>query len=670
MVIRTKEKLFLFFQLSSLRLKSESSSNHARRGSMPISISDPAIFLFHQGTNYYSHQLLGCHQETQNNQKGLRFIVWAPHATNVEVAGDFNDWTGTDYPLVRINHSGLWAGFFTTIEPGSCYKYRITKEQGTSFLKADPYARQAEVRPRTASLTPTSAPYNWGDVNWQQKKQTYHPYHEPILIYELHLGSWRTKEDGSLYSYREVVERLIPYIKELGYTHIELLPLAEHPYDLSWGYQITGYYAVTSRYGSPNDFKYFVDQCHQNEIGVIMDWVPGHFCKDAHGLRQFDGKPLYEYSDPRKAEKKSWGTLTFDFGRPEVQSFLISNAIFWLDYYHIDGLRIDAVASMVFLNFDKQADDEPLKNSYGGEENLEALAFIKKLNEVVFRFFPNALMMAEDSSDLPGISKPTYLGGLGFNFKWDMGWMNDMLTYMAYDPVYRKWHHNLLTFSFMYTYSENFVLPLSHDEVVHGKRSLLNKMPGDQWQQFANLRLLFGYMIVHPGKKLIFMGGEFGQYIEWRDQYELDWLLLDYPLHAKLVDYVKALNHFYRSNPSLFKLDHDPKGFEWIDPDNVEQSVIAFQRKSNDQTEDLLILCNFTPNVYYDYKVGVTTPGTYQEIFNSDSACYGGSDQRNKGLHESFSAEWHGRVNHIKVKVPPLAICVFKQCAGLSLEED
>ncbi|GGM19057.1 1,4-alpha-glucan branching enzyme GlgB [Paraliobacillus quinghaiensis] len=636
---------------------------------MSIPVSDSDVFLFHEGTNYQSYQLLGCHQKTYNNKKGLRFIVWAPHAKAVELAGDFNDWTGSNYPLEKINQAGLWGGFFTDIKPDSRYKYRITPQHGSVILKADPYAWTAEVRPNTASLTPSEESYRWGDTKWEEKKKTNNPYSEPINIYEMHAGSWRKKEDGSLYSYNELADLLIPYIKDLGYTHIELLPLAEHPFDLSWGYQITGYYAVTSRYGSPNDFKYFVDQCHQNDIGVIMDWVPGHFCKDAHGLRQFDGEPLFEYQDPRKAEKKSWGTLTFDFGRPEVQSFLISNAIFWLEEYHIDGIRADAVASMLFLNFDKQDDEEPIKNGYGGEENLEAYAFIQKLNEVVFRYFPTALMMAEDSSDLPGISKPTYLGGLGFNFKWDMGWMNDTLKYMEYDPVYRKWHHNLLTFSFMYMYSENFVLPLSHDEVVHGKKSLLNKMPGDQWQQFANLRLLYGFMMAHPGKKLLFMGGEFGQYIEWRDQHELDWLLFDYPIHAKLFDYVKDLNHFYREHPSLYKLDHDSAGFTWIDAGNVEQSIIAFQRQSNDASQNLLIICNFTPTVTYDYKIGVTKPGYYQEVFNSDSERYGGSGQCNTALHSSFPEAWHGQEQHIKVKVPPLGISIFQQHIPLS-EED
>ncbi len=459
-------------------------------------------------------------------------------------------------------------------------------------------------------------------------------------------------------------------MKGLGYTHIELLPVTEHPFDLSWGYQITGYYAPTSRYGTPNDFKYFIDQCHQHHLGVILDWVPGHFCKDEQGLRLFDGEPLYEYSDPTKAEKRSWGTLTFDFGRPEVQSFLISNAIFWLEAYHLDGIRVDAVASMTSLNFDLP-DGEPLRvNGLGGSENLEAIAFLKKLNEVVFKHYPTTLMMAEDSSDLPFISKPTWMGGLGFNFKWNMGWMNDVLRYMKYEPIHRKYHHNLLTFSLMYAYSENFVLPFSHDEVVHGKKSLLDKMPGDMWQQFANLRLLYGYLMTHPGKKLLFMGGEFGQYIEWRDQHELDWLLLDYPMHYGVHQYVTALNHFYHNHPALFQLDHDPAGFEWIDADNTEQSILIFYRKSTEPENDLLILCNFTPHVYYDFKVGVSRPGTYQEIFNSDTAYFGGSDQINSGLHYSFSESFHGKPQHLKIKVPPLAICIFKQLQESTEEED
>ncbi|MEF2245659.1 1,4-alpha-glucan branching protein GlgB [Paenibacillus sp. IITD108] len=635
-----------------------------------IRISELDSYLFHQGTHYQCYKFLGCHLSESYGEKGLRFVVWAPHASAVSVAGDFNNWTGDGYSLERINQTGLWGGFFRDIKPNSPYKYRITPSNGAAFLKADPYAYQSELRPHTASMTPSPDMYMWKDHKWEAKKKKRQPYKEPILIYEMHFGSWKIKADGSYYTYRELAAEIIPYIKKLGYTHIELLPIAEHPLDLSWGYQVTGYYAPTSRYGKPNDFKYFVDQCHLNGIGVILDWVPGHFCKDDHGLRRFDGESLYEYSDPEKAEKRTWGTLTFDYGRPEVQSFLISNAIFWLKEYHIDGLRVDAVASMTSLNFDRGDNEEQLKNGWGDDENLEALALIRKLNEVVFRYFPNALMMAEDSSDLPGVSRPTYQGGLGFNFKWDMGWMNDMLTYMEYDPIYRKWHHNLLTFSFMYTYKENFVLPLSHDEVVHGKKSLLNKMPGDQWQQFANLRLLYGYMMVHPGKKLLFMGGEFGQYIEWRDQHQLDWHLFDYPLHHSLFDYVKDLNHFYRHQPALFTLDHDPAGFQWIDADNSEQSIIACIRKSNNPSHNLLIVCNFTPQVYYDFKVGVPAPGTYKEIFNSDSACYGGSDQLNTSFHFSFPDEWHGQKQHIKIKVPPLAICIFNQVNQIKLPDE
>ena len=451
-------------------------------------------------------------------------------------------------------------------------------------------------------ITPSPTRYEWTDQEWQAKKLEFDAHTSPISIYEVHLGSWRTKDNGDFYTYSELADELIPYVKSLGYTHIELLPLAEHPYDLSWGYQITGYYAVTSRYGPRDDFKYFVDQCHQQNIGVIMDWVPGHFCKDDFGLREFDGEPLYEYADPRKADKKSWGTLTFDFGRPEVQSFLISNALFWFEEYHIDGIRVDAVASMLYLNFDKFGDEERIYNSYGGDENLEAYAFIRKLNEVIFSYEPNALMMAEDSSDLPLVTAPTYAGGLGFNYKWNMGWMNDMLDYIEKDPIHRKWHHNLLTFSFMYTHKENFLLPLSHDEVVHGKKSLLNKMPGSQWQEFANLRLLYGYMMAHPGKKLLFMGGELAQYAEWKDKEQLDWHLLDYPLHKATFEYVKSLNHFYLEHPALYELDHSPEGFEWIDPHNIDQSIIAFIRRGKSPNNELIIVCNFTPNVYYDYK--------------------------------------------------------------------
>ncbi|WP_332698250.1 1,4-alpha-glucan branching protein GlgB [Halalkalibacter lacteus] len=625
-----------------------------------FNISETDVYLFHQGTHYRSHQMLGCHYIDYEQGKGFRFSVWAPNAKQVNIGGDFNNWDGRLHPLTRVNEQGLWVGFFTNIPEQTLYKYEIIKADGSRQLKSDPYARQSELRPATASLTTLPSTFEWKDEAWQQKRKSINVYRSPISIYEVHLGTWKKKKDGELFTYRELADELIPYVQSLGFTHIEILPLAEHPFDLSWGYQITGYFSVTSRYGTPEEFKYFVDQCHQHDIGVIMDWVPSHFCKDEHGLRLFDGSPLFEYADPRKAEKHSWGTLTFDFGRPEVQSFLISNALFWLEEYHIDGLRVDAVESMLHLNFDKSDQDERIVNSYGGDENLDAFAFLRKLNEVLFNFDENVLMMAEDSSDIPMVTAPTHLGGLGFNFKWNMGWMNDMLKYMKYEPIYRKWNHNLLTFSFMYSHSENFVLPLSHDEVVHGKKSLLDKMPGDQWEKFANFRLLYGYMVAHAGKKLMFMGGEFGQYAEWKDKEQLDWHLLDYPLHQSMLEFVKAANHLYLNYQSLHELDHDQEGFQWIDPHNVDQSIISFRRKSTKLEDDLIVICNFTPNVYYDYKIGVPYSGTYTEIFNSDAKEFGGSNQLNGRIHFSYPTKWHGLDQHIKIKVPPLAISIFK----------
>lgn len=637
---------------------------------MKYQISEEDIYLFHQGTNYRSQQLLGCHHIKNAGKKGLRFIVWAPHAKSVFVVGDFNNWDKETHILEKMTDEGIWAGFFSDIAKNASYKYKIVTKDNRTLLKADPYAVQSELRPATASITPNRSTYKWNDELWLENKKVLDPLTMPLSIYEVHLGSWKTKgmkklevgetrDANEFYTYREIADILIPYVTSLGYTHIELLPLAEHPFDLSWGYQVTGYFSVTSRYGLSDDFKYFVDQCHIHNIGVIMDWVPSHFCKDEFGLREFDGMPLYEYADSRKAEKKIWGTLSFDFGRPEVQSFLISNALFWLEEYHIDGIRVDAVASMLSLNFDKADGEEHIYNSFGGEENLEAYAFIRKLNEAIFSYQPNALMMAEDSSDVPLVTAPTCAGGLGFNFKWNMGWMNDMLDYMERDPVHRKWHHHLLTFSFMYTNSENFLLPLSHDEVVHGKKALLNKMPGDRWQQFANLRLLYGYMMVHPGKKLLFMGGELAQYAEWKDKEQLDWHLLDYPFHHSMTDYVRLLQHFYLEHSELYELDHQSDGFEWIDPHNNAQSIIAFQRRS--KASELIVVCNFTPEVHFDYKVGVPNPGVYQEVFNSDGLEFGGSGQLNEGKHFSYSEKWHGLAQHIKVKISPLAISIFKR---------
>ncbi|WP_158737615.1 1,4-alpha-glucan branching protein GlgB [Alteribacillus sp. YIM 98480] len=619
------------------------------------------IYLFHQGTLFHSHHLLGAHPFKLDGKYGYRFTVWAPHAQKVSVAGEFNCWNGSEHPLKKVNQEGLWAGFIPDIKNGTAYKYEILTAEGSKILKSDPYGFQAEVRPATASITYSHNDFQWTDDKWQKNQKHYNAYHSPLLIYELHAGTWKKKKDGSFYSYKELADLLVPYVKELGYTHIELLPLSEHPFDGSWGYQITGYFSITSRYGNPDDFKYFVNTCHENNIGVIMDWVPGHFCKDDHGLRLFDGKPLYEYHDQRKAEKTSWGTLTFDFGRPEVQSFLISNAIFWFEEFHVDGLRIDAVASMLYLNFDKHNGEEPVFNSYGGEENLEAIALFKKLNETVFYYYPHALMMAEESSEWPLVSAPVHDGGLGFNFKWNMGWMNDILKYMEMDPINRKHHHELLTFSLMYTYSENYLLPFSHDEVVHGKKSLLQKMPGDQWQQFAQLRLLLGYMMTHPGKKLMFMGSEIAQYDEWKDKEELDWVLLQFPLHEQMQYYVKVLNHFYKEYPCLYKKDYDPEGFTWIDADNSSQSILAFMRQGMTKEDFLIVVCNFTPVVRYDFKVGVTKPGSYVEIFNSDDSKFGGSGQLNEEVMFSTPIPWHNQAQSIQLKIPPFAISILRK---------
>jgi 1,4-alpha-glucan branching enzyme len=620
------------------------------------------LYLLHEGSLYQSYRLLGAHAQMQNGLEGVRFTVWAPHARQVRVIGDFNSWVGTDYILQPLSTLGVWSLFVPGAKQGDHYKYEIHTQDGRILLKADPYAVYSELRPGTASRVFDLDGYEWQDQEWQLAKQSGTVYNKPLSIYEVHLGTWRKEERFSeeLHTYCQLADELIDYVVEMGYTHIELMPLAEHPFDRSWGYQATGYFSVTSRHGNPKDFMYFVDRCHTQGIGVIMDWVPGHFCKDDHGLRQFDGWPLYEYEDARKAEKVEWGTLTFDFGRPEVISYLISNAVFWMDMYHIDGIRVDAVASMLYLNFGRPAQDG-VKNQWGGDDNPEAIAFLRKLNQVVFSYFPNALMMAEDSTDWPLVTAPIHDGGLGFNYKWNMGWMNDMLRYMQLDPINRRWHHNLITFSFMYTFSENYILPLSHDEVVHGKRSLLHKMPGDYWQKFANLRVLYGYMTGHPGKKLLFMGSEFGQFDEWKDLEELDWFLLkDYEMHAKTYQYVKALNHFYQKEAALWELDHHPDGFEWINPHDDSQSVVVFLRKGKKASDDLILVCNFTPVTHPDYRIGVPRAGVYQEVFNSDRVEFGGSGQANREKLLSHPQHWHERDNSLSIVVPPLAAIYLK----------
>lgn len=616
------------------------------------------VFLFHEGTMTQSYKTMGAHPVKKEGVPGVRFNLWAPHAREVRIVGHFNQWAGHNHSMELLENSGgIWTLFIPWIGEGECYKYEIHTYHGEVLYKADPFAFYSEPRPATASIIYNHHRFQWHDSDWMETRKYRVTHREPLNIYEVHLGTWKQKE-GRFCTYRELAHELVDYVAEMGYTHLELLPVMEHPFDESWGYQSTGYYAITSRFGTPDDFKYLVDRCHRRGIGIILDWVPGHFCKDDHGLICFDGTPLYEPSNPLRSEKEFWGTLSFDFAKPEVVSFLLSNAMFWFDVFHIDGLRVDAVASMLYLDFGKRT-GQWIPNEKGGRENLEAISFIKKLNESIFARYPDALMMAEESTAWPLVSAPTYLGGLGFNYKWNMGWMNDTLRYMEMDPIHRKWHHELLTFSFCYAFSENFILPLSHDEVVHGKKSLLNKMPGDYWQKFAGLRLLYGYMMVHPGKKLLFMGGEFGQFIEWKDTEPLDWFLLDYEMHAKLHYYVKELNYLYLNQPALWKLDQEPGGFAWIDANNQNQSIVVFMRFSDDG-EPLVIVCNFTPIVYQHYRIGIPYDGVYQEIWNSDSMLFGGSGIVNEGEKQADPYGWHHQPYSLKIKVPPLAICIFK----------
>ena len=628
-------------------------------------LSEEDIYLFHEGSNFRSYQLLGSHVVHESGCLGVRFTLWAPNAQSVRVVGDFNGWHGEGHVMQRVPHSGIWLLFISALTPGAIYKYEILTTSGERLLKADPYAVYAQLRPDTASVVYELSGYQWQDAKWQQaKKQP--AYQSPVLIYEVHLGSWRRGANNELLTYRQLAELLPAYAVTMGYTHIEIMPVAEHPFDGSWGYQATGYYAVTSRYGTPEDFMYFVDKCHDLGIGIILDWVPGHFCKDDHGLRRFDGTPLYEYASFERGENTGWGTANFDLGRAEVLSFLISNALFWLEMYHVDGIRTDAVSNILYLNYGKE--DSPFTpNKYGGNGNLEGAAFLRKLNEVVFHHHPQVLMMAEESTAWPMVSWPTDAGGLGFNFKWNLGWMNDMLRYMELESVNRKWQHNLLTFSFMYAFSENFILPLSHDEVVHGKKSLLNKMPGDYWQKFANLRAFYGYWMAHPGKKLLFMGGEFGQFIEWQEHESLDWHLLELDKHSKLQKYCSALNHFYQKEPALWQVDENWQGFEWIDCSDYAQSIICFIRKSTKAGEMVIVVCNFTPEVHASYRIGVPELGEYQEVFNSDWERFGGSGQLNEGPLIAEDVSWQNKPQSLVLRIPPLAT-IYLKC--ISKNED
>lgn len=621
-------------------------------------LTDTDLYLFGKGDHHKIYEKLGSHPTKINDVTGVHFAVWAPNARSVSVVGEFNKWKESQHQMRVLGNSGVWELFIPNLHQGQIYKYAINDQHGNMFLKADPYAFQFETRPKTASVIADIDTYKWKDERWMHNRRHTDPLKTPISIYEVHLGSWKRKNDNQYLNYREIAEQLVDYVKKIGYTHIELLPIAEHPYDGSWGYQITGYFAPTSRFGNPDDFQYFVDHCHRNGIGVIIDWVPAHFPKDAHGLARFDGTALYEHQDPRIGEHKEWGTLVFNYGRNEVRNFLIANALFWFDKFHIDGIRVDAVSSMLYLDYSRENDDW-IPNKYGGRENLEAIDLIKHINELLFGYFPGILCVAEESTAWPGVSKPTYLGGLGFNLKWNMGWMNDFLTYFSKDPVHRKYHHNMITFALLYAFNENFILVLSHDEVVHGKKSLLDKMPGDDWQKFANLRSLYGFMYGHPGKKLLFMGSDFAQWREWDENYSIDWHLLEYERHQQIQTLLSDLNHLYTSEPALFEQDFNEDGFQWIDFQDWENSIISFIRRGM-KNQILIFVCNFTPVYREGYRIGVPLHVSYQEILNTDSKIYGGSNKGNFGTVSSQRTAWHDFNYSISINLPPLSTVILK----------
>lgn len=611
------------------------------------------LYLFHEGTNAKAYEYLGAHPV----DGGVCFRVWAPNVQWAGVAGDFNGWQPDKAPMTKIS-SGVWECFVDGVNRYDAYKYYFRTADGREFYKSDPFAFHCETRPGTASKYYGELDFDWSDKGWLRKRKKADIYSSPMNIYEVHAGSWQLYDDGNPLSYRDLADRLIPYVKDMGYTHIELLPVMEYPFDGSWGYQVTGYFAPTSRYGTPEDFAYFVNAAHNAGIGVILDWVPAHFPKDTYGLYEFDGGACYEYADPRKGEHLQWGTRVFDYGKPEVQSFLVSSAMFWISEYHIDGLRVDAVASMLYLDYGRD-DGNWIPNCHGGRENLEAVAFLKKLNESVFREHGDVLMIAEESTAWPMVSRPTYLGGLGFNFKWNMGWMNDCLRYFSLDGLARKFNHDCLTFSFFYAFSENFVLPISHDEVVHGKCSLINKMPGTYEEKFAGVRSFLGYMMSHPGKKLLFMGCEFGQFIEWNYKQQLDWLLLDYEAHRQLKGYVSALNKFYLANSPLWEIDYSWEGFSWIVSDDSSNSVVAYIRRDKKENE-LIALCNFTSVTRQKYRIGVPKPGTYRVVFSSALPEFGGKGESTVGSVRAKKKPMHGYEYSIELDIEGLSCMYIK----------
>jgi 1,4-alpha-glucan branching enzyme len=627
-------------------------------------VTDYEAYLFGEGTWLRAWEKLGARPAEQDGQAGYSFVVWAPTADWVSVVGDFNQWDGRAHPMLPLGASGLWETFVPGLGEGQPYKFEMQSSLGgPPFLKADPFALVAEHPPKTASVTGHLGRHTWRDAAWMETRASRGvALDTPMAIYEVHAGSWRRKpEDGDRpLSWDELRDELIPYVARMGFTHIELMPIMEHPYEPSWGYQVTGYFAPTRRFGEPDEFRAFVDACHQAGIGVILDWVPGHFPKDAHGLARFDGSALYEHADPRQGEHQDWGTLIFNYGRHEVRNFLISNALYWLESFHIDGLRVDAVASMLYLDYSRE-EGQWLPNRFGGRENLEAIDFLRELNTLTHQEHPGTVIIAEESTAFPAVSRPTWVGGLGFTYKWNMGWMHDILTYVSKDPVFRRWEHQHLTFSMLYAWNENFVLPFSHDEVVHGKGSLINKCPGDEWQKAATLRVLLSFMYVHPGKKLLFMGSEFGQWREWSHERSLDWHLLDGPLHAGLQRFVEDLNRVYRAQPSLFQQDVAAAGFEWIDCNDHEASVISLLRRATDTDDALVVVLNWTPIVRHDYRIGVPEPGYYEELFNSDADVYGGSNVGNEGGRQTDEIEAHGRAQSLSLTLPPLGALMFKR---------
>ncbi|PHS26861.1 MAG: 1,4-alpha-glucan branching enzyme [Methylophaga sp.] len=634
----------------------------------PVSHHDPYCFLpqlsefdlhlFSEGKHWHAYRILGAHEHTVDGVEGILFATWAPSAQRVSVTGDFNQWDGRQHPMRVRGDSGVWELFIAGLAAKEIYKFEIKNNDGSLHSKMDPYGQQAELRPATGSVVAANSQHHWQDDEWMSKRETADWLHTPHSVYEVHMGSWRRNETGGFLTYREMADQMVPYVKELGFTHIELLPITEHPLDISWGYQTTGYFAPTSRFGSPDDFRYFIDQCHQNNIGIILDWVPGHFPKDAHGLARFDGSALYEHADPRQGEHQDWGTYIFNYGRSEVTNFLLSSAFYWLEEFHIDGLRVDAVASMLYLDYSRE-EGQWVPNEHGGRENLEVIEFLKHMNAVLHQEHPGCIIAAEESTSYPMVSRPASMGGLGFSMKWNMGWMHDILEYMKQDAIHRQYHHDSLTFGLLYAFTENFVLPFSHDEVVHGKKSMVNKMPGDEWQRFANLRLLYTFMFTYPGKKLLFMGCEFAQGTEWNCEQTLDWYVLDYPLHNGMKTLVTDLNKLYTNTPALYRYEFEPQGFEWLDCNDREQSILSYIRR--DDAKYIISIFNFTPVPRDNYRIGVPDLGNYKVLLNSDSEFYGGGNIGNDAELTAQEVPWSDKPYSIEISLPPLAGIVLQK---------